>query len=1013
MNIAEVTIQKKTITLVCTVLVFVGGLISYARLPRLEDPEFTIKSAVIITPYPGATPQEVEEEVTDLIEQATQQLGQLKEIKSKSERGLSTVTVDIKDKFDKRALPQVWDELRRKIGDVQSHLPPGAGPSLVNDDFGDVYGVYYAITGDGYSYAEIKKYADFLQRELLQVRDVKKVVFYATQPEAVYVQISRERLAQLGISLETIFRLLADKNLVVSAGSVEVGSEYIPIDPGSAYLSPEEMADLVINEAGSDTLIRLGDVATIERGYREPSRNRLRYSGNSAIGLAISTVLGGNVVTMGDAIQAKLEELDGLRPIGMELHVISMQSDSVKQAVKSFIVNLLEAVAIVVVTLLLFMGVRCGLLIGSVLFLTICATMIVMDVYQIALERISLGALIIALGMLVDNAIVVTEGMLIRIQKGEEPVETAKSVVSQNIMPLLGATVIAVLAFGAIGLSQDNTGEFCRSLFTVLLISLLLSWVTAITITPLFCVMFLKADDSAAETDPYAGRVFQLYRGLLLRCIRFRWATVGVAFGILGTAIFAFRYVDQSFFPASTRPQFIVDFWLPMGTHIDTTGKIAGKIEEHLRSKYPDDVSDVTSFVGQGGSRFLLTYNAEQPDSGYGQLLVDVNDYRIIDRMSGELQSWSEENLSDATVGVKKFALGPGGGGKIQLEISGRDPAVLFELTNQAMDVMNDANARTVRSDWRQRTKVVRPVLSDDRARATGITNSILATTIEMSFQGAMAGLYREGDLLLPIIARAPDSERADVDSIRDIQVYSPVARRTLPIQQVVAGFQTDWEYPIIRRIDRRRTVTIHCDQRTGNASTLLQKIMPTIEAIELPPGYSINWAGEYGDSLNAQAGLAASLPKFLLFMVLIVIFLFNALRQPLIIWLCVPLALIGVSYGLLLTGLPFGFMALLGALALTGMLIKNAIVLLDQIGLEIREGKSQFDAIVDSGVSRMRPVSMAALTTILGMIPLLLDPFFNALAITVMAGLACATVLTLIVVPVLYAIMFRVKCAS
>ena len=1011
MNIAELSIRKRTITLVLTALLAVGGVISYEQLPRLEDPEYTIKTALVMTPYPGATAREVEEEVTDVIEKAAQQLGQLKRVKSKSERGLSTVEVEIKDKFDKAALPQVWDELRRKVNDARRHLPPGAGPSLINDDFGDVYGIFVALTGDGYSYADLKEYAKFVQRELLLVQDVKKIDLYGVQPEAIYVKMTRQKLAQLGISQEAIFSALAQKNLVAEAGSVKVGSEYIPIEPTGTFESVESMADLIISEAGAKALIRLGDVATIERAYQDPATNKLRFDGQPAVGIAISTVIGGNVVTMGEAIGKRMKQLQSRRPVGMEFGIIALQSDAVTEAVNGFVINLAEAVLIVVAVLLIFMGVRSGLLIGAILFLTIAGTLIIMNAYAITLERISLGALIIALGMLVDNAIVVTEGILIRIQQGEDRIRAAAEVVARNMTPLFGATVIAVVAFAAIGLSQDNTGEYCRSLFTVLLISLMFSWVTAITITPLFCVMFLKAKPPGKEDqDPYAGVVFQVYKRCLMFCLRFRWPTVGVVVGMLALSIYGYGFLDQSFFPASTRPQFMIDFWLPQGTHIDDTEKTIERIEKYLRTEHVKDVEHVTAFVGKGGARFLLTYSAEKPDSAYAQLLVSVRDYRSIDTLVPVVQEWLEANFSDAVAMVKKFQLGPGEGGKIQVRFSGPDRAGLRKVAEEAMDIMTgDGNAIGIRTDWRQRSKVIQPVLSEAQARRTGIDRSLLATTLEMAFTGTKAGVFREGDELLPIIARPPESERNDVDSIKDVQVFSPVAGRSIPIRQIVSHFHTVWEDPIIWRRNRIRTITLHCDAREGMPSVLFNRIRPQIEALQLPPDSFLEWGGEYESSKDAQAGLSKSIPGFLLLMILTVIFLFNALRQPAIIWLCVPLALIGVTFGLLVTGQPFGFMSLLGTLALSGMLIKNSIVLLDQVGIEIEEGKDPFNAVVDSGVSRMRPVSMAAVTTVLGMLPLFLDAFFKAMAVTIMFGLGFATILTLIVVPVLYVIFFRV----
>jgi multidrug efflux pump subunit AcrB len=1023
-NIAEASIKYSTITWVVVVLLVVAGVIAYQQLPRLEDPEFTIKDAVVITPYPGATAEEVEEEVTEVIEKAAQQLGQLRRIKrSISERGRSTVYVEIKQKYDKRALPQIWDELRRKIGDAQGKLPPGAGPSLVNDDFGDVFGVYLAIHGDGYSYAELKEYAKFLQRELLLVQDVKRIDLTGVQQEVVFVEMSRNKMANLGVTPEDINQALADRNLATPSGSVRVGPDYVPIDPTGVIQSVEDMKSIVISEPGAMQLITLGDVADVRRDYVDPAQPKLRVDGmpelqgnsSPAIGLAISTVLGGNVVTMGDALNARLEELRSQQPVGIEREIVSYQPTTVRASVNGFVVNLVQAVAIVIVVLLIFMGLRSGLIIGAILALTIAGTLVIMNFYAITLERISLGALIIALGMLVDNCIVVVEGMLIRIERGDDRVRAAKEVVAQNQWPLLGATVIAVVSFGAIGLSQDSTGEYCRSLFTVLLISLMFSWVTAITATPLFCVMFLKGKDPDKQRgDPYGGFIFQLYRQFLILAIRFRYVTVGIVVGLLAISLWAFNYIDQSFFPPSTRNQFIVDMWLPRGTHIDVTEKQAEYVENHIKQEYPDEVSQIATTIGSGSPRFLLTYTPEIEDNSYAQLLVQVKDYRDIDRMRDELQRWMIMNLPGTTSNVKKFLLGPGDGGKCQLRISGPDPKVLRKLADDAVSTMRaHGNAIAIRPDWRNRTKVVRPVLSLAQARRTGITRPDVCAALEIAYHGKQVGLYREGDELLPILSRLPEAERGDVNNLKDTQVYSPALKQFVPIRQVVREFEMQFEDPLIYRRNRIRTVTIHCDPLVGNASVLRDELAAKIDSHaneNYPPGYHLEWGGEYESSNDASKGLAASLPGFLVLMVLTVIVLFNALRQPAIIWLCVPLAMIGVSAGLLATGQPFGFMALLGTMSLVGMMIKNSIVLLDEIRLQVSLDKPPLTAVIQSGVSRMRPVSMAALTTVLGMVPLLSDAFFIAMAVAIMCGLTFATILTLVIVPVFYVIFFNVK---
>ncbi|RKZ36838.1 MAG: AcrB/AcrD/AcrF family protein [Gammaproteobacteria bacterium] len=1007
MNIAEYAIRKKTVTLVLTFLLVGGGFLSYEKLGRLEDPEFTIKDALIITNYPGALPTEVEEEVTDILETAIQQIAQLDRVTSISKAGQSIITVTMKDKYDKHTLPQIWDELRRKVNDVQAQLPPGIQPSFIYDDFGDVYGIFFAVTGEGFSYKELKDYVDFLKRELLLVQEVAKIDIWGAQQEAVFVEISRSKLAQLGISLETIYGTLEHQNLVAPAGEVKVGSEEILIHPTGDIDSVEEIGELLINDGSSDKLFYLKDVATISRGYMTPPQKLLRFNGKPGLAIGISIVSGGNVVTLGKAIKAKLKTLEAQTPLGIELGIISYQSDAVEKAMNGFIDSLLLALAIVIIVLLIFMGMRSGLLIGVILILTVCATLIVMDIYDINLQRISLGALIIALGMLVDNAIVITDGILIKIQQGEERIKAAIEVVEQTMWPLLGATVVAILAFAAIGLSQNAAGEFTRALFQVILISLMMSWLIAVTITPLFCVLFLKP--SLKQTaDPYRGILYQIYQWFLRVCIRFRWLTIMTMFGLLFLAIYGFGFLEDSFFPGSTRPQFMINYWRVEGTDIRETSEDLKQIEKFLMTV--DGIESVASFVGGGALRFILLYTPEKNYKSYGQLLVTVKDYREIDHLIPKVRQYLAQTFPDAEPKIKKFKLGPGSGAQIKVRFSGPDPVVLRQLSNQAQAIMHaDGGALEIRDDWRQRVKMLRPQFAEAQARVLGISRSALSQSLETVFSGTQVGVYREGNKRLSIISRPPEAERVGVDNIKNIHLWSPAAQHSIPLRQIVSGFETVWIDPLIHRRNRKRTIIAQCDPKVGNASVVFERIRPKIEAIELPLGYEMEWGGEYEDSTNAQKALSVNLPITFLIMVVIVIFLFNALRQALIIWLCVPLAIIGVTPGLLLAGESFGFMALLGFLSLTGMLIKNAIVLIDQIDLEIREGKAPFYAILDSSVSRLRPVTMAAITTVLGMIPLIFDAFFISMAVTIMFGLAFATILTLIVVPVLYAIFFRV----
>lgn len=882
-------------------------------------------------------------------------------------------------------------------------------PSVVRDDFGDVYGVFFAVTGDGYSYAELMDYADFLKKELLLVKDVAKIEYWGVRSEAVYVEFSRARMSQLGISPDRIFNTLGRQNLVSNSGRAHVGEEYIRFDPTGMFDSVQDIGELLIQgtPGRGESLVYLKDIATVRRGYLEPPGEIMTFDGKPALGLGISTALGGNVVQMGEGIKRRLQELESQTPVGMELGVISFQGDDVSAAINAFNINLVEAILIVLVVLMAFMGWRSAVLIGGILLITILSTFVFMSIFSINLQRISLGALIIALGMLVDNAIVVVEGILIGVQKGMSRVEAAIDTVGKTAVPLLGATVVAILAFAAIGVSQDATGEFCRALFQVIMISLGLSWVYAVTVTPLVGTVFLQVEPIEGK-DPYAGKVFQLYRGVLISCIRRRRLTVAAMAGLFVASLYGFGFVKQSFFPDSTRPQFYVDFWRPEGSHIQDTAADIAELDQWIRTQ--EGVTSTATFTGRGAMRFMLTYTAEDTNSAFGHIIIQVEDARTIDALGTRIQEHVQEHFPDAQAWYKKFVVGPGGGAKVEAKFRGPDAAVLRQLAGQARTIMeNEPLAANIRDDWRQRVKVIRLVYAETAARLSGITRPDLAGALQAAFDGRMVGLYREEKDLLPILFRAPEEERSDVYNVNNIQIWPSLGTQPVPLNQVVSRIETTVEDSIIRRFNRMRTIETQADQASGTAEAFRRRIVDQIEAIELPPGYEFKWDGEYGSSLEAQGALLGKIPVTFLLMVLVVVVLFDNLRQPLIIYLTLPLALIGVTVGLLVTDNAFGFMAMLGFLSLSGMLIKNAIVLIDETDILIREGMDQFEAVVLAGVSRARPVAMAALTTMLGMIPLFQDAFFVSMAVTIVFGLGFATVLTLVVVPTLYALFFKV----
>lgn len=1014
MNIGTYSVQKKVISWLLVVILVGGGLSAFESMGKLEDPEFTIKLAKIITLYPGATAQEVQDEVTYHLEDALQKMGQIKNLKmSISRPGLSDITIEFKDKYRKDDFPAIFDELRRKIADVKSELPPGAKDPIILDDFGDVYGIYGVIHGDGYTWRDLWDTADRLKRELVKVPGVRKVVIDGEQKEVVYVDISRAQMGDLGISPESIAQVLSSQNTVEDAGNIVVGEDYLRINPTGVLKSATAIGDVLISSKGK-RLVFLRDIATITRAY-DPAPAKMYYvDGKPGLSIGISMLSGENVVEVGNRIQQRFQELRSIIPVGMEMAVVYNQPAEVNKSVSGFIVSVAQAVAIVIAVLLLFMGFRIGLIIGAVLLITVAGTLFFMELMAIELQRISLGALVIALGMLVDNAIVIAEGMMIRMQSGMPADEAAGETVGKTIWALLGGTAIGILAFSAIGLSPDSTGEFANSLFYVILISLSLSWLTAISTTPLLCALMLKpGQDDNSKGDPYGAKPFQVYRSMVKAAIDHRWITVGSVVALFIVSVIGFGSVKNSFFPDSNTPLFFVDVWTPEGSDIRTTRDTTLKVSEYLRSL--PEVTQTTSVIGGPHQRFTLVYDSKESSRSYAQIVVQTETREQIPSVWQKVSQFMKEQTPINDPIIKALRIGPGRDSKIEARFHGPDPAVLRELSQQAQAIMRaDSEAQDIRDDWRNPVKVVTPIFNEQVGRQLGITRQQLAVAMRFAFDGSPVGSFRDGNLLLPIKLRATEEERGDVANLRDVQVWSPVLGRTVPASQVMTTVMaTRWENSVLRSRNRALTIIASCNPTGALAGPLFERLRQEIEAIELPPGYSLSWGGEYEDSTKAQAGLAGALPTGFLLMILTSIFLFAKLKQPTIIWLTVPLAIIGVTWGLLATGGAFDFMSILGLLSLFGLLIKNAIVLIEEIDQRIEEGNERYQAVIESSVSRLRPVMLAAATTILGMIPLLPDVFFVNMSITIMAGLGFATVLTMIIVPTLYAIFFNIKKPS
>ncbi|HAV1328756.1 TPA: multidrug efflux RND transporter permease subunit VmeV [Vibrio parahaemolyticus] len=1015
MNIAEYSIKNKVISWLFIVILAIGGVTSFLELGRLEDPAFTIKDAMIVATYPGATSKEVEEELTYPLEKEIRKLPYIDRITSTSSNGMSQIMVSMKMDYGPDELPQIWDEMRRKINDLQPTLPQGVQSLQIIDDFGDVYGVMLMLTGDDYDYVELKRYADHLRREIELVDGVGKVDIAGDQQEMLFVEISLDRLASLNLDMNVVSGLLNQQNNVVSAGEVMVNGESLVIRPSGTLNTVQALENLIIHGRDTGNLIRLKDVATITRSIQEKPGNMILFNGKKAINIGISFASGVNVVEVGERLNAELSSLESIKPAGLDMSYFYNQAQEVDDSVKAFVISLAEAVAIVIIVLLFTMGLRSGVIIGVVLLLTVFGTFILMNYNNIELHRISLGALIIALGMLVDNAIVVVEGILVGLKKGRTKVQAAVDIVKQTQWPLLGATVIAITAFAPIGLSQDATGEFMGSLFWVLCFSLFLSWVTAITLTPFLADLLLKEeekDTNGEDEDPYKGWLFVVFGALLKFSLRFLWMTVAAMVALLVGAVIAFGNVKQQFFPPSNTPMFYVDMWMPEGTDIRQTIKQAETVESYIRQQ--DDIDFVSVSIGQGLQRFALTYQPEKSYEAYAQFQVRTTDRDNMFKLLHKLDDNLAKTFDEPTFQFKLMEFGPSPASKIEARITGPDPKVLRELAVQVEDILHtDPGARNIRHDWRERTKELVPVFNESKARRLGISKEDLSSTLQMAFGGSTFGVLRDGTHTLPIMMRLPEAERVDFESLQNVKIWSPSLQTYIPVDQIIDGVELDWSEPLIQRRDRKRTLTVLADHDVlsdDTAASLFARVQPKVMALHIPEGYEITWGGEYESSKDAQEGLFGSLPMGYLLMFIITILLFNSIKKPLVIWFTVPLSIIGVAFGLLTTNMPFSFTAFLGLLSLSGMILKNGIVLLDQINLELESGKDPYLAIVDSAISRVRPVSMAALTTILGMIPLVFDAFFGSMAITIMAGLGFATVLTLIVVPVMFAILFRIK---
>lgn len=1034
MNITEYALNNRALIKFFIAVLVGGGMFAFVSMSKLEDPELKVKQAMVVTVYPGASAHKVELEVTDVLEKSIRSMGEVDNIQSKSMADVSQITVELSSTVKPDELEQKWDMLRRKVANAQVELPSGAVASVVMDDFGDVYGMFYAMTTDGIADEELLDYAWLVKRELQDIEGVRRVEIYGDRKPCINIEIIQDRMANMGVHPLEVLSTLNAQNQTVYPGYFNSGDERIRVKISDNYQTIEDIRNLIIQGHEQDQL-RLGDIAAVTRGYREPSRNEMRYDGSRALGISLSMEKGGNIVDLGKVVDKELDQLKARMPVGIDFHKVFFQPDQVSHSIRVFMVNLIESVLIVIVVLMLTMGLRSGMIIGTGLVIIVLGSFVVLYLFDGTLQRVSLGALIIAMGMLVDNAIVIIDGIQVDLERGVAKPGALVNIAKKTAWPLLGATLIAILAFLPIFLSPDTTGEYVRDLFIVLAVSLLLSWILALTQIPLHADRVLKVKERPSG-ELYDSRVYRVFRHFLRYMLWHKKLALAVTLVLLGVSVYLFRYIPQGFFPDLSYKQLYVEFQMPEGTRMERVKSDLGEIERCLL-QYPG-VEHVTTSFGGTPSRYNLVRSIAEPSMGYGELIVDFETPEKLKVSIPELQEYLTENYPDAYVRIKRYNLMyekfP-----VELMFTGPDPAVLKELTAKAENIMRETPAAMlVRRDWDPMVPVLSVEYDQPIARTVGLSRTDIGMSMLSATDGLPVGAYYEGTHALPLYLKSVDHRRENVGMLNNIPVWSMLpsvsglngdvlkglltgtvksedllqdAIGSIPLSQATRGIDVCWEDPVVRRYNGQRAMKAQCNNVWGaTAEEVRQAIMPAIDTITLPEGYAYKWLGEYRASSQSTKYLFGSLPWAIVMMIAILIMLFRDFRKPAIIFLCLPLAMIGIVLGMLLTGKDFGFVAIVGALGLIGMMIKNGVVLLDEISLQIASGKEPEAALLDSSSSRFRPVMMAALTTILGMIPLLSDDLFGAMAVTIMFGLLVGTVITLVFIPVLYALFFGMK---
>ena len=1011
MNIAGYALKNKQVIYFFLIITVLGGIYAFEHLGKREDAPFVIKQIVFMTYYPGATAEQVEKEVTEIIEREIQTHPLVDFIKSESRPGFSYIKVDMFMWVPKERFEQIWDEMRRKVLNVQPKLPKEASTIIVNDDFGAVYGIYYAVTADqGFNYDELEDYAQFIKQQLASADDVAKVQLFGIQDKVLNVYVSDERLTNAGITPADIQTALSTQNQLINTGAIESGKFSVRIDAVGTFRSEKEVSDLIITgKSGNE--IRLGDIATIKRAYKDPATQKMRLNALPAIGIGFSTREGGNSVVAGKSIREKFAYIKSQLPVGIEMNNIYSEDKVATEANNTFITNLIESLAIVIVLIFISMGARAGILIGTSLLFSILGTLLLMLPFGIDLHRTSLAAIIIAMGMLVDNAIVVTDNAQMKIKRGMKRRKALEEGATLPQWGLLAATIIATLSFLPLYLAPHNTAEIIKPLFKVLAIALTLSWIFALIQTTTFGDFILKETKGSADsTDPYNTPFYRKLTKFIETIIAKKYLTLASVLVLFVISIYLFKYVKHDFFPAINKPMFKIDYFLPEGSDIDAVEADVKKMEDYLFST--GVVKQVSVTLGASPLRYYLSSVSWSPRPNLANLLIETNDYKSADSLMIVFKDYIDANFPDALAIAYKFKVSPAPDAIIEAKFDGPDPEVLRELADKAKAIMRaEPLAINVRDGWGVKTPKIEPYYSQNKGRIAKVTRTDMTRAMQRISDGQTIGEYREGEWVMPILLKAENRDNYNYANISSLPIMNSKGE-IVPLEQVTDSIPIEFENYYLTKFNRQLSIAAQCDPVPGIGNTELESILiPKISAIPLPEGYRLWWDGIRFIQVKANKAISGEVPLAVLLILTILMIQYRDWKTVTLIGLMVPLVMIGITLAFLTSGLFFGFFSVLGILGLVGMVIKNAIVLLDQANQGMADdGLSQYQAIVTATRSRAIPVAMAAGTTILGMAPLLPDPMFGGMAVTIMGGLFVATLLTIIVLPAFYATFYGLK---